>query len=97
MNKTLIYIALILMPIYIFGCTTIEESDSSKTLCEPHWYSLAENKVNTGDGRGHGPDLGSAEWRLVIEFKLGIKDDVNLPDIESYAWCRYINDHYLAQ
>ena len=44
----------------------------------------------TGDGQGHGPDLGSSEWRSVIEFKLGIRGDPSVPPRNSELWCAYI-------
>jgi len=47
--------------------------------------------VGTGDNQGHGPDVGSEEWKSVIEFKLGIRNDTNLPDRDSEAWCRHID------
>lgn len=65
------------------------------SLCHTTWYEAVEDDLNTGDGQGHGPDLGSAEWRSVVEFKLNIRDDINLPKVESDAWCRYIDEHYL--
>lgn len=43
------------------------------------------------DGKGHGPDVGADEWKSVIEFKLGIRGDPNLPDRDSEAWCRQID------
>lgn len=34
------------------------------------WYNWVDSKVITGDDAGHGPDIGSAEWCGVIDFKL---------------------------
>ena len=45
----------------------------------------------TGDGRGHGPDVGSDEWKSVVEFKLGIRGKSDLPGRDSEAWCRLID------
>ncbi len=39
---------------------------------------------------GHGPDLGSEEWKSVVEFKLGIRDQADLPSRNSEDWCRRI-------
>ena len=44
----------------------------------------------TSDNQGHGPDVGSDKWKSVIEFKLGIRDEPNLADRDSEAWCRHI-------
>jgi len=66
-------------------------SPETNALCSDSWYRLIEEKVPTGDGQGHGPDVGSEEWKSVIEFKLGIRDKPNLPSRDSEAWCRHID------
>lgn len=71
---------------------TAASSDISKDgFCTQEWYRLIEKKVATGDGQGHGPDLGSGEWQSVVEFKLGIRGKVDVPQRKSDAWCRYID------
>ncbi len=60
-------------------------------LCSDAWYRSIEKKVPTGDGRGHGPDVGSDEWKSVVEFKLDIRDKPDVPRRDSEAWCRYID------
>jgi len=65
-------------------------SMAAETLCSDSWNQFIEEKIPTGDNQGHGPDVGSGEWKSVIEFKLGIRDKPNLPDRDSEAWCRYI-------
>jgi uncharacterized protein len=60
-------------------------------LCSDAWYRFIEEKVPTGDGQGHGPDIGSDEWKSVIEFKLGIRDQSDLPRRDSQAWCGHID------
>ena len=42
---------------------------------------------------GHGPDIGGQEWKSVIEFKLGIRDDADVPDLNVPQWCDYIDDY----
>ena len=73
----------------------ITESQAPPSLCHQTWYQDVENELNTQDGQGHGPDLGSTEWRSVVEFKLNIRDDNELPSVESDDWCQYIDEHYL--
>ncbi|MGO4999515.1 hypothetical protein [Oceanisphaera sp. W20_SRM_FM3] len=73
----------------------ITPSELPPSLCHTTWYQAVEDDLNTSDGQGHGPDLGSAEWRSVVEFKLNIRDDSELPQVETDAWCRYIDEHYL--
>lgn len=59
--------------------------------CSEQWYRFVEERVTTGDGRGHGPDIGSDEWKSVVEFKLGIRGTPDLPNRNSDAWCRRID------
>ncbi|MEQ6890264.1 hypothetical protein ABE957_16450 [Halomonas sp. CS7] len=53
--------------------------DQALTPCSAAWVALVEARLGTGDGRGHGLDLGSGEWRSVVEFRLGIRDDPAAP------------------
>ncbi|MBW6509172.1 MAG: hypothetical protein K0A94_06445 [Desulfuromonadales bacterium] len=80
----------------VVGCTTtssiVKSAQQTKTSCSGEWYQSIEEKVTTGDGHGHGPDIGSEEWRSVVEFKLGIRGKATVPQRDSEAWCRYI-DH----
>jgi hypothetical protein len=66
-------------------------SMAAETLCSDSWNRFIEETVPTSDSQGHGPDVGSDEWKSVIEFKLGIRDKPNLPDRDSEAWCRHID------
>ncbi len=56
---------------------------------------LVEDRFPTGDGQGHGPDIGSLEWRSVVEFKLGIRGDPAIPPLESDQWCAYVDEHFI--
>ena len=59
--------------------------------CSAAWYQSIEDTVPTGDRSGHGPDIGSDEWKSVVEFKLGIQGSPDVPGRDSEAWCRYID------
>jgi uncharacterized protein len=59
--------------------------------CTASWYQFIEKTVATGDGQGHGPDIGSEEWKSVIEFRLGIRGAPDLPARDSEDWCRLID------
>jgi len=63
----------------------------SETPCSGSWYRSIEEKVTTGDGQGHGPDIGSGEWKSVVEFNLGIRGATGLPKRDTEAWCAYID------
>ena len=59
--------------------------------CTQEWNQFVDLKLVSGDGQGHGPDLGSDEWKGVIEFKLGIRGQADLPGRNSDAWCQLID------
>ncbi|MDT8880549.1 lysozyme inhibitor LprI family protein [Halomonas saccharevitans] len=65
--------------------------DPAPMPCSAAWVSQIEARLGTGDGRGHGPDPGSEEWRSVVEFRLDIRDDPSVPSRESEAWCRHVD------
>jgi len=72
--------------------STAEELPSDANLvCSDSWYRSIEERVPTGDGQAHGPDVGSDEWKSVVEFKLGIRDTPDVPERDGEAWCRYID------
>jgi hypothetical protein len=75
-----------------FGCTGTINTQAAIEPCTMEWFSFVEAKVPTGDGQGHGPDVGSMEWRSVIEFRLGIRGDSSVPSLDSNQWCSYINE-----
>ena len=87
--------AVTMLSFIIVACNDDAVKSTDVALCSQQWYSLVEKKVVTGDGKGHGPDLGSTEWRSVVEFKLGIRGDPNVPIIESKQWCEYINEQLI--
>ena len=72
----------------LIGATGVAQAQS---MCSYPWYQSIEKVLHTGDGQGHGPDLGSDEWKSVIEFKLGVRDGANVPERTSDRWCQYID------
>lgn len=63
----------------------------AQPLCTSAWYQSIDNVLNTSDGQGHGPDVGSDEWKSVIEFKLGVHGETKALERGSPDWCRYID------
>lgn len=63
----------------------------TEALCSESWSQAIEQVVATGDGQGHGPDIGSDEWKSVVEFKLGVRGQSQVPPRDSEAWCEYID------
>lgn len=88
------WIGLSLMAALTLGCaaTAPQQRDLSyePVACDEGWFRSVERRLGTGDGQGHGPDLGSAEWKSVVEFKLGLRGQAGLPVADSAAWCSYI-------
>ena len=60
--------------------------------CSQAWYTQLESQLGSGDGQGHGPDIGSDEWMSVIEFKLGVRGQPDVPALGTPEWCSYIDD-----
>lgn len=106
MTKKLIitFLIIIISIVTVVSLTTMKGELSSATiassitaenesLCSDAWARYVENIISTGDGKGHGPDIGSDEWKSVVEFKLDIRGNVQTPARESIAWCRYIDQY----
>ena len=90
MNRLLI-IYLVLPLCLISACENKISQSEIVDPCTDSWYQSVELAFPSGDGMGHGPDIGSAEWRSVIEFRLGIRGNADVPDRDSDEWCGYIN------
>ncbi|MDA7892308.1 hypothetical protein OAE72_01655 [Akkermansiaceae bacterium] len=57
------------------------------------WAMWADEKHSTGDGQGHGPDVGSDEWAYALGTQLGISDSQGHgPDIKSDEWRRAVEN-----
>lgn len=51
------------------------------------WAKWAEAQHSTGDGQGHGPDVGSDEWAAALSKQLGVTDaEGHGPDLKSAEW-----------
>lgn len=73
------------------ACNSTPDASVSN-LCSSDWYHQIEKKLQSADGQGHGPDIGSDEWKSVIEFKLGLRGSANVPAKNSAQWCDFINN-----
>ncbi|WOH37271.1 hypothetical protein RI844_18210 [Thalassotalea fonticola] len=100
MNKT---VAIYLIVIFASGCMDTSSSDpdiemaelkSTDALkpCSKAWMIFVEDRLVSSDGQGHGPDLGSDEWKSVIEFKLNIRGNHEVPNRNSDDWCNYVDE-----
>ena len=75
------------------GCTSSDIDKQHPEPCSDEWNRLVDSRFPTGDGLGHGPDIGGQEWKSVVEFKLGIRGNADVPDLDSPQWCNYIDDY----
>lgn len=79
----------------IIGCAqqpNVTQPVQPLFACSDQWYQTIDQHVQSGDSHGHGPDVGSGEWKSVVEFKLGVRGDADVPNRDSNEWCAYIND-----
>ena len=75
----------------VAGCMPPGRDMNKPEICSTGWEMQVEEQLNTGDASGHGPDVGSEEWKSVVEFKLGIRGSTAIPDRASIEWCRHID------
>jgi hypothetical protein len=78
-----------------FGCAGDTNNPPATQDCSDEWLAMMEKQLSITDRQGHGPDIGSLEWRSAIEFKLGIRDDPQTPPPESPQWCNYISQQVI--
>ncbi|TFY98582.1 hypothetical protein [Ramlibacter rhizophilus] len=67
-------------------------SARAEAACTDAFHRSVESRLGTGDAQGHGPDVGSPEWKSAVEFKLGLRGRADVPRRDSQAWCRYIDE-----
>lgn len=79
----------------IAGCSSVAQKGEKYSPCSEPWFNHVEQQISTGDGYGHGPDIGSLEWRSVIMFKLGIRNKPGVPELDSQQWCQFIDENYI--
>lgn len=91
MNSWLVIVLIVVASCALAGNSEVVKPET-RVLCTDAWYRFMDEKVPTGDGQGHGPDIGSDEWKSVIEFRLGIRGNPDLPARDSEAWCRAIDE-----
>lgn len=92
MMNRLLSCFLFLFLLVLSACDKQSLQAETPNLCNQAWYRSVESIISSGDGMGHGPDIGSDEWRSVIEFKLGVRGSPDVPDRDSQQWCRYIDE-----
>lgn len=76
----------------LMACAKQRPATETAVPCTAAWYQVIESRISSGDSMGHGPDIGSEEWKSVIEFKLGVRGNPDVPNRNSSAWCHFIDD-----
>lgn len=80
----------ILMAAAVFAAACDELPERTDVVCSPSFYDVIESRVHVTDDEGHGPDLGSGEWKRAVEHKLGVRQGADFPAIDSDAWCQRV-------
>jgi len=91
-NKPDRTLLLVLLLAALVACNSQLEPSVDSQLCSSAWNKAVEAALGSGDGAGHGPDIGSDEWMSVVEFKLGVRGGDDLPPRGSEAWCKYVDN-----
>jgi len=62
-------------------------ANEPETMNWDDWAKWVDKQHSVGDGRGHGPDIGSSEWAGALDRRLGISDEAGHgPDLGSEEW-----------
>jgi len=88
-NKTLTIV--VLLSLSLTSCVNKKQEKQKLQECNKTWFYKVESRLPTGDEHGHGPDVGSDEWKNVVEHRIGIKGNNIVPKINSKEWCEYID------
>lgn len=91
MSAVICMLRRVTMLLLVGTCVSVSSASEPPVPCTGGWYRFVEQTLVSGDGQGHGPDIGSDEWKGVIEFKLGIRDQPDLPARASEEWCQLID------
>jgi len=94
-----------LKPIHIMFWVCCISACSQKTnaplnnilICDMDSFETIEQKLKTSDSYGHGPDIGSNEWKSVVEFKLGVRGETFVPPRSLSDWCKFIDSTLVHQ
>lgn len=74
---------------FAYVLDTVIQSERGEPDCTETEFAAIEARLDTSDGHGHGPDVGSQEWQHAVVYRLGLKTE-QLPEAGSAAWCAAI-------
>lgn len=73
------------------ACASLNDSSAdSVEPCSDKTLVMIEHQAPIGEGLGHGSDIGSDEWRSVVEFRLGVRGDASVPPRNTRPWERLV-------
>lgn len=67
------------------------QQQAAPVPCGNAWNDAVEARLSILDEQGHGPDIGSPEWRHAVERKLGVQSEHDFPEAGTEAWCERID------
>ena len=76
--------------LFVAGCVNVGDDSTETVPCSVALYSSIETHLQVTDEQGHGPDIGSGEWKSAVEFKLGLRRNADVPDPGTDEWCNFI-------
>jgi hypothetical protein len=94
---TLLHVTMLTLTLlFMLGACQISENrfNSDSKPCADGEYQHIESNIGSSDLQGHGPDIGSDEWHSVVEFKLGLRGEADVPIRGTKRWCEYIWQKY---
>ena len=74
----------------LMSSLSLANSEGVLVPCSAAWNEWVEQEVGSGDGQGHGPDIGSQEWQQVIQFRLKLNAK-QVAKLGSQKWCHEID------
>lgn len=88
--KLIGFIGILLIGFSGFVFAQVEQDKHESNDCDsPSVLAWIESQRPTSDKNGHGPDIGSREWRGVILHRLGVKDP-HRQSLDEKQWCAYV-------
>lgn len=88
----LVFLSLVLVATCVRAGDEKSVDPASKQLCTDVWYQSIDKQIATSAVGKHGPEVGSDEWKSVVELKLSVRGKGDVPERSSESWCRYIDE-----
>lgn len=89
MLKTYVFISLL----WMITLSLFFSKPPTMSECTTDDYQRIDHFIHSSDSQGHGPDIGSNEWKQVVEFKLDLRKRKSAPNIQSPSWCSFVLQH----